>query len=91
MGRMRVERINDKKIGEMGIKSWPVWEKEVSQFDWSYGEKETCYILEGKAVVVSDDGQEKIEFGPGDLVTFQENLNCRWNITEPIKKHYKMG
>ncbi|MFH1837868.1 MAG: cupin domain-containing protein [Candidatus Omnitrophota bacterium] len=91
MSRMKAEKIDNTKIDEMGIRSWPIWEKEISLFDWSYGEKETCYIIEGNAVVTSDDGKEKIEFGPGDLVTFQEDLICKWQIKEPIKKHYKMG
>ncbi|MBU1084217.1 MAG: cupin domain-containing protein [Candidatus Omnitrophota bacterium] len=91
MSKMRVERIDDSEIEKRGIRSWPVWEKGVSKFDWSYGEKETCYILEGRARVMSSDGQEKIEFAQGDLVTFSEDLECRWDIIEPIKKHYRMG
>jgi len=88
---MEVEKIDAAEAEKRGINSWPIWEKGISQFDWSYGEKETCYVLEGKAKVTSDDGEENIEFGTGDLVTFHENLNCKWEITEPIRKHYKMG
>ena len=57
---------------------------------YGYGDKETCYILEGSARVEPEDG-EAVEFGPGDLVIFPEGMNCVWNITSPIRKHYKMG
>ena len=82
-----------KKPTEEEIKetqSWGIWEKEVSEFPWEYSEKETCYILEGKAEVTPDSG-EKAEFGKGDLVIFPQGLKCTWKITEAIKKHYKFG
>ena len=78
------------KEKEEECSAWPVWEKEVSTFPWVYSEKETCLIIEGKASVKSDDGEE-IKFGKGDLVEFPAGLKCTWKITEPIKKHYKFG
>ena len=70
--------------------SWGTWGKEVSEFPWEYSDKETCYILEGEAVVVSDKG-EKISFGKGDWVEFEEGLKCTWKITKDIKKKYMFG
>ena len=78
------------KLEKEGITSWPIWEKENSRFNWSYDTIETCYILEGKAKVETEDG-EIIEFGEGDMVVFPEGLNCVWEITSPIKKYYRMG
>ena len=78
------------ELETLGVDSWPIWEKEVSRFDWSYGDKETCYILEGKAEVKAENG-DVFAFGKGDLVVFPEGLNCVWDILSPIKKHYKMG
>jgi hypothetical protein len=66
---------------------WPVWEKEVSEFDWEYSDRETCYILEGEVEVTAEDG-EKIKFGAGDWVVFEPGLKCVWKITKPVKKHY---
>ena len=74
-------------IEKEGIMSWPIWEKEISRFDWHYDETEECYLLEGKAVVETDDG-EKVQFGKGDFVTFPKGLSCVWEIKEPVKKHY---
>lgn len=69
---------------------WPTWSKEVSEFPWEYSEKETCYILQGKAQVTGDNG-ESAEFGAGDWVVFPAGLYCTWKIKENIKKHYKFG
>lgn len=71
-------------------KSWGTWSKEPSVFDWSYSEKETCYILEGEATVEDDKGNS-IRFGAGDWVEFEEGLKCTWKVTKAIRKHYNFG
>jgi uncharacterized protein len=76
----------EKKIAE----GWSTWTKEVSEFDWSYSEKETCLILKGKAKVTSKDG-ETVSFGAGDFVIFPQGLECTWKILEAIEKKYKFG
>jgi hypothetical protein len=68
----------------------PTWEKEASSFDWFYDETETALVLEGRVRVTGEDGQS-VEFGAGDLVVFPAGLSCRWDVIEPIRKHYKMG
>ena len=90
MSEIKIEKPDAEKLEEMGVNSWPIWEKEASRFDWSYDETETCYILEGKARVEPKSG-EAVEFGPGDLVTFPKGMNCVWEISSPIRKHYKFG
>ncbi len=79
-----------KKLEEMGVFGWPIWEKEPSRFDWYYDSKESCYLLEGKVKVETEDGN-KVEFGAGDFVVFPEGLKCIWEISEKVKKHYRMG
>lgn len=90
MDQIRIEKPDGKRLEELAVDTWPIWQKEASRFDWSYDEKETCYILQGKAKVKPEKG-EAVEFGRGDLVTFPKGLNCVWEITEDIKKHYKFG
>jgi uncharacterized protein len=68
---------------------WPIWEKEQSTFPWEYAEKETCLILDGKAVVSCSE--DVVEFSAGDYVVFPKGLKCTWNIKDRIKKHYKFG
>jgi len=70
--------------------SWGIWSKEPSVFAWSYNVSETCYILEGEAIVTNTDGNS-ISFGPGDWVEFEEGLDCTWQISKTIRKRYTMG
>ena len=74
----------------LGVFNWPIWEKEVSTFDWFYDAEETCYLLEGQVVVSYGDG-ESVSFGSGDLVTFPKGLSCRWDIQTAVKKHYQFA
>ena len=87
MGEIRIEKQTQEKLKEMGVFSWPIWEKEASTFNWHYDETEVCYLLKGKVAVKTKDGK-RVEFGAGDLVTFPKGLSCSWEITEPVKKHY---
>lgn len=70
-------------------KAWPIWKCQPSIFDWQYTEKETCLLIDGKVTV--SDGTDSVTFGPGDLVVFPEDLECTWNVTEPVTKHYNFG
>lgn len=84
-----VEKPEPKKLADLGVRSWPIWTKEVSVFDWQYDEKEVCLFLEGEVTVKTSF--EEVSFGKGDLVTFPEGLSCTWHITKPVRKHYKFG
>lgn len=79
-------KITQPEMNELGITSWPVWEKEVSRFPWTYDEEEVCYFLEGEVVVEYEGGF--VEIGPGDYVTFPKGLKCIWDIRKPVRKHY---
>lgn len=90
MSQIHIEKPDQVKLDSMGVSKWPIWEKEVSRFDWSYDSEETCYILEGKVVVEPENG-EPVEFGQGDLVVFPSGLKCVWDIKEPVRKHYNFA
>lgn len=85
--KIEIKKLSDNEINDLGIKSWPIWTKEISQFDWSYDSQETCLFLEGKVIVKTDF--EEVTIGKGDFITFPKGLNCIWNVIEPVKKHYK--
>jgi uncharacterized protein len=78
------------RLNELKVSSWPIWQKEVSQFPWTYDEQEICYLLEGDVTVTPDDG-EPVELTKGDLVTFPAGMSCTWNIRRDVKKHYRFG
>jgi uncharacterized cupin superfamily protein len=82
-----VTRPNKDEIEKKGVISWPIWEKEISRFDWHYDSTEECYLLQGLVEVVTEEG-EKVKFRKGDFVTFPKGLSCTWDIKEPVKKHY---
>jgi uncharacterized protein len=87
---IHIEKPDEEKLLKLNVKSWPVWEKDVSEFSYEYDEKETCYLLEGDVIVTPSDG-EPVRFGKGDLVVFKEGLKCKWKINKAVRKHYKFG
>jgi len=48
---------------------------------------EECYLLEGRVTVETPDGSQ-VEFGAGDFVRFTQGLDCIWDISVPVKKHF---
>jgi len=87
MADIKVEKLKKEELEKMGVFSWPIWEKEVSRFDWKYDSVEQCYLLEGDVTVTAKSGKP-VRFGKGDFVTFPKGLVCAWDIRVPVKKHY---
>lgn len=85
--KVTVEKINEADLKKQGVFSWPIWQKEISDFDWYYDTTEQFYVLEGEVEVETEDGQ-KIVFGAGDFVTFPQGVKCSWHVKKPIRKHY---
>ncbi len=71
---------------------WPTWTCGVSEFDWEYGQSETCLVIEGEVTITDlPDSGESVSFGPGDLVTFPVGLECVWKVTALVRKHYNFS
>jgi hypothetical protein len=89
MSEIKVERTPSEDLLEnLGVSSWPIWTKEVSEFPWQYDAEETCYLLEGD-VIVTPEGGDPVEIKKGDLVTFPKGMSCTWKIRKDVRKHYK--
>lgn len=86
MSKVIIEKLSNEEIAKRGINHWPIWEKEVSTFDWYYDSEEECQILEGEVEVETPDGKYTIK--AGDFVTFKIGLKCIWKVRKPIRKHY---
>ena len=86
--KISVEKPSEERLSKLGVRDWPIWEKEKSEFPYSYDSQETCFFLEGKVQVTTDTG-ETVEFGKGDLVVFPRGLSCTWKILQDVRKHYK--
>ena len=78
---------SQQRLDELGVLNWGIWEKEVSEFPWTYDATETCYFLAGD-VVVTPEGGEPVQMGKGDMVTFPRGMSCRWDIRQDVKKHF---
>ena len=79
----------EQRLKDLGVFTWPIWTKEVSQFPWTYDRQETCFFLEGDVIITPDNG-EPVHVGKGDLVTFPMGLSCQWDIRTGVKKHYRL-
>ncbi|MCP5142184.1 MAG: cupin domain-containing protein [Chromatiales bacterium] len=78
------------KLDVLWVEEWPIWQKEESEFPWTYDEKEMCYLLAGEAIVTPDGG-EPVTIKAKDLVTFPKGMSCTWQITKAVRKHYRFG
>ena len=87
--RIRVERPTEERLKALGVTTWPIWTKERSTFEWTYDDVETCYVLDGEVTVVTAQGRVTIH--AGELVTFPKGLVCTWQVTQPVRKHYRFG
>ena len=45
------------RLSAMGVWEWPIWEKEVSEFPWTYQSTEVCYFLDGAVLVTPEGGK----------------------------------
>ena len=91
MDKILVERnVSSMKMEVMGAFDWAIWEKEVSEFPWEYKMTETCYLVEGHAIVTPEEG-EPVEIQRGDLVIFPKGMKCTWKILEAVEKHYNLS
>ena len=86
MSSVIIEKLSGEEIAKRGIMQWPIWTKEISQFDWFYDSEEQCLFLEGEVTVKTPEGDFNIK--AGDFVTFKEGLKCVWVVKQPIRKHY---
>ena len=87
--KIEISNIENINITSDDIFSWPIWSCEISEFDWEYEDRESCYLIEGEVEVTSDF--ETVTFSSGDFVIFPKGLKCRWKVISPVRKHYTFG
>ncbi|MBC8456102.1 cupin domain-containing protein [bacterium] len=85
--KIEIRKLTDQEI--QNIRNLPIWTCEISEFDWFYDEKESCFLLEGEVEVKTETGI--VKFGAGDFVVFPKGLKCRWKVIKPVRKHYSFG
>jgi uncharacterized cupin superfamily protein len=87
--KIEIRKPHQGELESRNILSWGIWECDVSTFDWTYTDRETCYLLEGEVTV--ETKLESVSFAAGDLVVFPAGLSCVWKVTSPVKKHFQFG
>ena len=86
---IEINKLSENEIVDRGIRSWPIWACDTSQFDWKYENTESCYLLEGEVEVTSEF--ETVQFSSGDFVVFPKGLKCHWKVRTPVRKHYSFS
>lgn len=87
MSTVKIEKLTEQEIAKREIRSWPTWEKEVSEFPWTYDSLEECLVIEGEVTVTPDAGTP-VTIKAGDFATFPRGMSCTWEVTRPIRKHF---
>jgi uncharacterized cupin superfamily protein len=80
---------SDALLEQMGVASWPTWEKEVSVFPWDFTTTETAFILDGECEMTPEDGSASTTFKAGDLVVFPLGWKGTWEVKKALRKHYQ--
>ena len=83
---IKINKLSNEEIGDLGIFGWPIWSCDVSEFDWEYSDEESCLLLDGEVEVKSEF--ETVRFSAGDFVVFPKGLKCYWKVISPVRKHY---
>lgn len=86
MEQVIIKSLTELEKKSLGIENWPIWEKEISKFEYEYEETEHCLFLEGE--VVLETPTDILFIKSGDYVTFVKGLKCVWDIKKKVKKHY---
>uniref|UniRef100_A0A0E0M8G5 (S)-ureidoglycine aminohydrolase cupin domain-containing protein n=1 Tax=Oryza punctata TaxID=4537 RepID=A0A0E0M8G5_ORYPU len=95
-GTVAVERSPpESRLSELGARSWPKWGGGPGRMALSFGARQTCYIVRGKATatatataVEGSPENGRVEFGAGDLVVFPRGTRCTWHIAAAVDMHY---
>jgi len=67
------------------------WGGPPGRYALSYGARQTCYIVRGKASATVEGSPESsctAQFGAGDLVVFARGTRCTWHIVAAVDMHY---
>ena len=73
---IKIEKSPDEqRLASLGVKSWPIWTKEQSEFPWHYDDTETCYFLEGEVEVTPAGGESQILVLDSDLLILKSCPN----------------
>ncbi|MDJ1372509.1 DUF861 domain-containing protein [Gulosibacter molinativorax] len=66
------------------------WRCDPGVSEWDFADMgEVIHVLRGR-MVVTEQGGEPVELGPGDVASFPVGWKGTWEITEALEKFYVM-
>jgi len=67
------------------ISGW--WETTPGTWHARYESWEFIHLIEGSAIITPEGG-EPVQVGPGDAFVIEKDFVGTWEVTEPIVKHF---
>jgi len=74
-------------LWEEGDASAGIWTCTPGPSRWTLGTNEFVHVLAGR-MLVTPDGSDPVEIGPGDTMLFPRGWAGTWDITEALRKLY---
>jgi uncharacterized cupin superfamily protein len=75
-GFTQVASIDDMAVG--------VWDH--TEGASTHTEEDEVFIILSGSVIVTEDGEDPIEFGVGDIGILRSGARTTWSVTEPLRK-----
>lgn len=63
-----------------------LWKHDCATFDYVFPGDETFQVLEGNVRIRV--GDQNLDLGPGDIVSFTKGQASNWTIKSPLKKFF---
>ena len=78
--KISINKIKKEELTKKGVFNWPIWTCEISEFPWTYSEKEFSYILDGEIEVKTLERMHRKH--TGDLTSYE-------NLLKGKRAHHK--
>lgn len=75
-GFTQVASIDDMAVG--------LWDHTVGTS--THTEEDEVFVIVSGSVIVTEDGEEPITFGPGDIGILRSGARTTWSVTEALRK-----
>ncbi len=63
------------------------WKATVGTYHATFAEYEFVHMISGR-IIITPDGGEAVEVGPGDAFVVEANFKGTWEILENVVKHF---
>ncbi len=63
------------------------WQATPGTYHATYSDYEFVHLIAGR-ILITPDGGEPVEVGPGDAFVVEKDFKGTWKIIEPVTKHF---